>query len=63
MDNYQKQPLKLFWKKNKFIFKGNIISKKKFVFDEFLPPEIAILSPLISRFQLIFRPWFSFCFL
>ena len=43
MDNYQKQPLMLFWKKNKFIFKENIISKKKFVFDEFLPPEIVIL--------------------
>ena len=63
MDNYQKQPLMLFLKKNKFIFKGNIISKKKFVFDEFLPPEIVTLWPLISRFHMIFRPWFFFLFL
>ena len=27
-------------------------------FKKFLPPEIVILWPLISRFQLIFRPWF-----
>ena len=38
-----------------------MISKKKFVFlffTKFSPPEIVTLWPLISRFQLIFRPWF-----